>query len=162
MERSRCDVTRFTHLVDETYALKVYARLGLISTKLSIVKDLIEIVIRTFIARLEQYENGSKQEQGTKNIRRPKGFFRHLSTSCYESLPALVHKSCQGFPIFIGPLIACTATRINKVTLTTFRPLRVHLPEPPKALKLRYAFLTLYSFTRQVTLLNNIVVTRVT
>jgi hypothetical protein len=40
----------------------------------------------------------------------------------------------------------CTATRINKATLTTFRPLRVHLPEPPKALKLRYAFLTLYSF----------------
>jgi hypothetical protein len=40
----------------------------------------------------------------------------------------------------------CNATRINKVTLTTFRPLRVHLPEPPKALKLRYAFLTLYSF----------------
>ena len=59
---------------------------------------------------------------------------------------SLVHKSCQGFPIFIGPLVACTATRINKATLTTFRPLRVHLPEPPKALKLRYAFLTLYSF----------------
>ncbi len=42
--------------------LKVYARSGSISTKLPIVKDLIEIVIRTFIARLEQYENGSKQE----------------------------------------------------------------------------------------------------
>ena len=40
----------------------------------------------------------------------------------------------------------CTATRINKATLTTNRPSRVHLPEPPKALKLRYAFLTLYSF----------------
>ena len=39
--------------------LKVYARLGLISTKLSLVKDLIEIVIHTYIARLEQYENGS-------------------------------------------------------------------------------------------------------
>jgi hypothetical protein len=26
----------------------------------------------------------------------------------------------------------------------------VHLPEPPKALKLRYAFLTLYSFMASV------------
>jgi hypothetical protein len=79
-------------------------------------------------------------------MRRPKGFFRHLSNFCYESLPALVHLSCQGFPIFIGLDSVCTATRINKATLTSFRPLRVHLPEPPKALKLRYTFLTLYSF----------------
>jgi len=44
-------------------------------------------------------------------------------------------------------LIACTATHIKKATPTTSRPLRVHLPEPPKALKLRYAFLILYAFT---------------
>ena len=40
--------------------LKVYARLDLISTKLPIVKDLIEIVIHASTDNLEQYEDGSR------------------------------------------------------------------------------------------------------
>ena len=39
--------------------LKVYARSELISTKLPIVKDLIEICIHASIDELEQYEDGS-------------------------------------------------------------------------------------------------------
>jgi hypothetical protein len=32
----------------------------------------------------------------------------------------------------------------------------VHLPEPPKALKLRYAFLTLYSFKHRIRIFNRL------
>ena len=40
--------------------LKVYARLDLISTKLPIVKELIEIFIHASTDELEQYEDGSR------------------------------------------------------------------------------------------------------
>ena len=40
--------------------LKVYARVGLTSTKLPIVKDLIEIVVYSSTDELEQHEDGSR------------------------------------------------------------------------------------------------------
>ena len=48
------------HILNKTSALKVYAHLDLISTKLPIVKDLIEINIHASTDELEQYEDGSR------------------------------------------------------------------------------------------------------
>ena len=78
------------------------------STKLPVVKDLIEIVVHASTDDLEQYEDGSREvhrytrktrrkaethvklkKRHVKITRRPKGFFRHLNNFCYASHPVL-------------------------------------------------------------------------
>ena len=63
----------------------------------------------------------------------------YTSNSCYTSHPVFMYKTCQGFPIFLSALIACTDTLSIKLPLSySSRPSRVRLPESPTALKLCY------------------------
>ena len=58
-----------------------------------------------------------------------KKFFRHLSNSCYESLPVFSIKAIKAFRA-LSDLIARYRHAINKVNLTTtFEPSRVYHPD---------------------------------
>jgi hypothetical protein len=115
------------------------------STKLPVVKDLIEHEEK----RRKAETHVKLKRRHVKITRRSKGFSRHLNNSCYESHPVFMYKTCQGFPIFLSALIACTDTLPIKLPLSySSRPSRVRLPEPPTALKLRYVSWTCtHSFT---------------